>query len=517
MRRITVLFAVLLTAVAVAVEPGFNSKEVVRRVGRAHSTHEPTDHRGSGLDDGEFLIDTSGIYRRGFPAAAFDGTDYLVVWVDSRSPYDDIYGARVTPEGTVLDPSGIAVSTTAGAVQRSPVLAFDGENFLVAWTDYRSSSIYPDIYAARVSPEGAVLDPDGIAISTAAHEQRSPYLAFDGENYLVVWEDWCPRPPYPPVPPSIYGARVTPAGVVLDTAGFIISMGDYYQTHPAVAFDGDNFLVVWQWEDYMQIPTIHGARVTSEGNVLDTEEIGISEWVWMQWTPAVAFDGANFLVVWAEYHGGLSFGVFGTRLTPAGVVLDTTDIHIASAEYDQLYPAVVFEGESYLVAWHDLRSGLGYDLYRARVMPDGSVFDRGPVVTQEGDQQYPALAKGPRSGMLLAYQGWAGTVERKTYNADRIWGKMVLGSGIEESRGVRASGAGHGATIVRGVLRLAAGGRETPDRVELLDISGRKVMDLRCDENDVRHLAPGVYFVREEGPRGQESEGSSVSKVVIQR
>jgi hypothetical protein len=63
---------------------------------------------------------------------------------------------------------------------------------------------------------------------------------------------------------------------------------------------------------------------------------------------------------------------------------------------------------------------------------------------------------------------------------------------------------------------------------DLLDITGRKVMDLAPGENDIRHLAPGVYFVREEGPRiepsdgtcedaEQGSEGPSVRKVVIQR
>jgi hypothetical protein len=50
----------------------------------------------------------------------------------------------------------------------------------------------------------------------------------------------------------------------------------------------------------------------------------------------------------------------------------------------------------------------------------------------------------------------------------------------------------------------------------LFDASGRKVMELQPGENDVRHLAPGVYFIRAEGQRVQGVEGSS-QKVVIQR
>jgi hypothetical protein len=51
----------------------------------------------------------------------------------------------------------------------------------------------------------------------------------------------------------------------------------------------------------------------------------------------------------------------------------------------------------------------------------------------------------------------------------------------------------------------------------LFSISGRKVMVLQPGLNDIRHLAPGVYFVRGEGPRSQGSEGPSVRKLVIQR
>jgi hypothetical protein len=50
-----------------------------------------------------------------------------------------------------------------------------------------------------------------------------------------------------------------------------------------------------------------------------------------------------------------------------------------------------------------------------------------------------------------------------------------------------------------------------PDR--LLDISGRKVLDLHAGANDVSRLAPGVYLVRS----ATGDERSVVSKVVIMR
>ncbi|MBN2465312.1 hypothetical protein JXD38_06785, partial [candidate division WOR-3 bacterium] len=50
----------------------------------------------------------------------------------------------------------------------------------------------------------------------------------------------------------------------------------------------------------------------------------------------------------------------------------------------------------------------------------------------------------------------------------------------------------------------------------LLDISGRKALDLVPGENDVRALAPGVYFISEElGVRGEGL--GKMRKVVVTR
>ena len=76
-------------------------------------------------------------------------------------------------------------------------------------------------------------------------------------------------------------------------------------------------------------------------------------------------------------------------------------------------------------------------------------------------------------------------------------------------------------TVVRSVLYLPRDMTELPgnsDRVPrpvLLDISGRKLLDLKPGANDVRALSPGVYFVRE-AASGKRS-AVSVRKVVVTR
>jgi hypothetical protein len=68
-------------------------------------------------------------------------------------------------------------------------------------------------------------------------------------------------------------------------------------------------------------------------------------------------------------------------------------------------------------------------------------------------------------------------------------------------------------TIVRGVLMMEDRGRKTEDRAELVDASGRKVLDLHTGANDVRALAPGVYFVRPASSVRRQASG--VTKVVL--
>jgi YVTN family beta-propeller protein len=70
-----------------------------------------------------------------------------------------------------------------------------------------------------------------------------------------------------------------------------------------------------------------------------------------------------------------------------------------------------------------------------------------------------------------------------------------------------------GPTIVRGVLFLEARGEMREARCELLDISGRSVLDLKPGPNDVRALAPGVYFVRQEAHA--QAQAHAVRKIVI--
>jgi len=96
--------------------------------------------------------------------------------------------------------------------------------------------------------------------------------------------------------------------------------------------------------------------------------------------------------------------------------------------------------------------------------------------------------------------------------------------GVEERTTLHATRHTPDATIIRGLLWLPRDMTQTSDvwdrvprpRAVLLDASGRLVMSLRPGLNDIRHLAPGVYFVRPAS--GVERDASSlarISKVIL--
>ncbi|MFO7675325.1 MAG: hypothetical protein R6X12_03295 [bacterium] len=142
--------------------------------------------------------------------------------------------------------------------------------------------------------------------------------------------------------------------------------------------------------------------------------------------------------------------------------------------------------------------------------------DNGVLVSRDRGQSWQAMSEGlaGQSVTCLAFTAtdavrlYAGTARGAAYRYSFPTGVAGPGSG----RG-RADRAGFPA-IVRGVLRIGDRGPGTGDRAELLDISGRKMMDLAPGENDVRHLSPGVYFVR---AVGGEPPAAGCQKVVVTR
>jgi hypothetical protein len=176
-------------------------------------------------------------------------TNLLVGFLGTDNSTNCICVAFGLPNGQGSPIGEVVVSTyPLGAPQPTIASAFDGTNFLVVWTAPINGGY--STYAARVSQAGVVLDTTPILIWTGIANASEPAVAFDGTNYLVVCND--ARNPAGVGNVDIYGARVSTAGVLLDgppaTAGVLLSSAAVKMPRgqPSVAFNGTEYLVAWK-------------------------------------------------------------------------------------------------------------------------------------------------------------------------------------------------------------------------------------------------------------------------------
>jgi len=289
---------------------------------------------------------------------------YLVVWLRKTSSGFDIYGARITQDGKVFeeDQDGIPICTAPND-QMFPAVTSDGENFFVVWQDMRSGKRW-DIYGAWVTNGGQVSDPFPIATGKSTYDQVSPALAFDGESYLVVWQGKATPKIW-----NVYFSIVRKNGDVTEvTDKMPISNPPLLknQASPAVAFNGENYFIVWQDFRGGKFWDIYGARVTPSGEVLDKKGIPISpigqnaSYGWDKWRPALSWDGNSFLVIWMASKEQNKWYLEGKWVDSRGI----PDIYEApiplSKEADtpnKTYPAILWDGNDYLLVWEEEPEG----------------------------------------------------------------------------------------------------------------------------------------------------------------
>jgi hypothetical protein len=214
-------------------------------------------------------------------AIASDGADYLVAWSG--------VGVRVSRDGRVLDPSPFSVGT--GSFGRM-ALAFDGFEYLAALDG-------SPIVFARIGRDGSAL-----GTTTTPFNGMVRGLGFaEGRGFLT----WVASDS------SLMGARVGPRGVVIDTAGNLISrtpvFGNSEDAKAPVAWDGTTWWVLWQ--DRRRGFSYHdayAARITQAGVPLDGEGILLALGYYQEnhiGSAVVAERGAVFAAYpnWDPSHG----------------------------------------------------------------------------------------------------------------------------------------------------------------------------------------------------------------------
>jgi hypothetical protein len=174
--------------------------------------------------------------------ATFGDGVYLAVWQDGWAgvnPTADIKGVRLRPGSLQpIEAAPIRICTAAEA-QESPAVAYADGVFLVAWQDLRSGQGY-DIRAALIDAKTGRVRGREIPVATQPGNQIRPAVASDGNTFLVVWQAAGDRT-Y-----GVQGARISSTGKILDTRPHRYAEA---ATLPAASGSSGRFLITWAPEE----------------------------------------------------------------------------------------------------------------------------------------------------------------------------------------------------------------------------------------------------------------------------
>ncbi|MFN0206150.1 MAG: hypothetical protein ACKVS6_07530 [Planctomycetota bacterium] len=318
-------------------------------------------------------------------ASALGANSTLLVWDDARSGTFDIYGIRLDANGQTLDATPFPVCTSAGD-QRAPRVAWNGQDWLVVFDSNTPIGGYftHQVAAVRVSGQGVVLDTTPIAFGSS---QSAAYygVASDGNNWVIASTGTSGNT-------GILARRVSPAGVVLDPAGVEIVPATYFiYFNVDLAYTSGVFLTTWN-----ESAGTKGLRFNSSLVNLDTTP--------RLFAPSgrgrLAANTTQFFLAWERPGWYIYTDVLGTRIDPAGNVLNATPISISANESYGPNPTVTWSGSQWVVAW--LKASRAY---AARVSTIGTVLDPSGVSMTSGtaNQYSPSIGALPGGSSLVVW------------------------------------------------------------------------------------------------------------------
>jgi hypothetical protein len=303
------------------------------------------------------------------PAAVADGAGGMLVgFVDGS----DIRTLRVNPDGSIR--WNVLVCGATGT-QQSVVVTSDGAGgAILAWSDNRSGNF--DIYAQRVNALGAVQwAANGVALCTVATDQTLPVIASNGASGAVVaWQDLRNSAFF-----DIYAQVVTSSGAIGPVGGVAVCTAAGDQRELAMTATGVGGVVL-AWRDgradggdiYAQLLATGGTLIS---NYWAANGVAAAAQANTQSTPTVTTDGQfGALVFWTDGRAGTGADLYGQRIDINGIARwPFGGYAVANGTGSETLPSAVSDGAGgAFVSFSDTRNaGLNGDIYAQHVSPAG--------------------------------------------------------------------------------------------------------------------------------------------------
>lgn len=296
----------------------------------------------------EFPIAT-GSYSQTYPSSIFANGNYYTTFLDKStggSAYG-FHGKFVGSGGNVL-PDDIEIVAPTYNLSFMHEIVWGQSNYLFVWS--RGVSGYDrDAYGRLVGEDGY---PQGnfFPVSVGNTESASfVEAAFDGDNYLVVWQEGMPNNG------SVIRAQfVNQQGQLAGTNFSVRPEGlnpDVDQIYPDIEFDGEKYLVVWD-DDRNGNRDIYGQFVSVSGELMG-DDLVICNQVSDQLLVQLAFGGLNYYACWADERlSSNDKSIYGQLIgTDGGLIGTNLEISPQSNSEGRSWPDIAASSNEYLVTW----------------------------------------------------------------------------------------------------------------------------------------------------------------------
>jgi PKD repeat protein len=233
-------------------------------------------------------------------------TQFYAVWHRQQPDFTfAVAGSRISTAGVKLDGNGVNISGTSQPEfqsEQSTSVDWDGTNFRVGWG---SAGV---LRLGRVSPAGAVLDPNGVAVPGP---RAGIVTATANGGVQVTWENLSDQFQY-----DILSANVSAANVAGPTIP--LSSGAPQQTRADVAVGSNGYMVVYR-SDVSGLTRILAQPLDLAGNPTTAEPVVLTQGDVTHGLgyPTVAWNGQTYLATWPD-----TIGIIGRRIDQDGTLPD---------------------------------------------------------------------------------------------------------------------------------------------------------------------------------------------------
>jgi len=373
------------------------------------------------------------------------------LWFATASGSNDVTLATQLISAITTDTTSVttAITSISASTPLSPTIsiassgisqdiAHSDTNFLVGIESYGSTAGYPtttigaQLMDANGSPVGSFISVGRTGIATS--------VAFDGTNYLLIWEDDGNGTLTGDTGWQVYGQLISKTGQLVGGPFAISSIGIWFDglktmtyangrylatytklINPAmgdestnryvagqllaidgskvgaefrisdgngaeasVGTDGNNFIVAWR-ED--QNDTEIRARIIGSDGTMGGE-FSLNASAYRSDNPvAIAFDGTNYLVVWNEEVADSKWLVYGQRVSTGGALIGSPFGIATDTNRHQLVSSASCGGNKCLVTWIDMTNSTDWNFYGQYVNLDGTLSGSEIVINAESGNQ----------------------------------------------------------------------------------------------------------------------------------